>query len=111
MISKRVMLMALSNRQSYVKNVCKITCTVRQYASKKESGFFSKMMNRVTGSKETEESELAREELERADRYIFVGTEVNEVESNWSSTVKKSNAPNRCYDLHMTVSQKYKHKD
>ena len=72
MISKRVMLMALSNRQSYVKNVCKITCTVRQYASKKESGFFSKMMNRVTGSKQTEESELAREELERADRYMFV---------------------------------------
>lgn len=60
--------MALSNRQSYVKNVCKITCPVRQYASKKESGFFSKMMNRVTGSKEKEESELAREELERADR-------------------------------------------
>ena len=88
MISKRVMSMALSNRQSYVKNVCKITCTVRQYASKKESGFFSKMMNRVTGSKETEESELAREELERADRYIvFVGTEVNEVESNWSTLI------------------------
>ena len=42
---------------------------------------------------------------------LCVGTEVNEVESNWSSTVKKSNAPIRCYDLHMTVSQKYKRKD
>ena len=80
MISKRVMLIALSNRHSYVKNVCKINCPVRQYASKKEGGFLSKMMNRVTGSKKTEESELAREELERADRYIYIGTEVNKVE-------------------------------
>ena len=80
MISKRVMFIALSNRQSYVKNVCKITCPVRQYASKKDGGFFSNMMNRVTGSKKTEESAGVEGELEEADRYINVVIEAKEIE-------------------------------
>jgi len=67
MISKRVISIALSNRHSYVKDVCKISCHVRQYASKKEGGFFSKMVNKVTGSKKAEESELVQEAMEGTD--------------------------------------------
>jgi len=62
MISKGALLVSISNRPSHVCNVGKITCSVRQYASKKKGGFFSKMVNSVeslTGrSKKTEEAEL-----------------------------------------------------
>jgi len=62
MISKGALLVSISNRPSHVCNVGKITCSVRQYASKKRDGFFSKIVNSVeslTGkSKKNEEAEL-----------------------------------------------------
>jgi len=62
MISKGALLVSISNRPSHVCNVVKITCSVRQYASKKKGGFFRKMVDSVeslTGkSTKNEEAEL-----------------------------------------------------
>ena len=64
MISKGALLTSIANRPSHVFNVSKITCSVRQYASKNKGGggFFRKMVDSVeslTGkSKKNEEVEL-----------------------------------------------------
>lgn len=70
MISKRVVLIAISNRQCYMNNLGKITSPMqcqphlsRSYAS---DGFFSKVVNRVTGkSKKKTEDDDIHEQIEK----------------------------------------------
>jgi len=101
MISKRAVFVAISNRHSYVKNVSKITCPVRQYASKKEGGFFSKMINRVTGSKKKEESELTEEESEAQVRETHVQADLEEIEreeeENRKQQIEKARLKSRLF--------------
>merc|ERR1712121_536844 len=84
-----------------VKNVSKITCPVRQYASKKEGGFFSKMINRVTGSKKKEESELTEEESEAQVRETHVQADLEEIEreeeENRKQQIEKARLKSRLF--------------